>query len=93
MSDTKARTAEQIEADIASTRQHLADTVDQLSQAAQPQAIARRQVEGAKASFARATRTETGELRVERGRHFVEQHELRLHRERARNGHALLLAT
>ena len=31
-------------------------------------------------------------LRVERGRHFVEQHDVRVHGERAGNRHALLLA-
>ena len=33
-----------------------------------------------------------GELRVERGGHFVEQHHLRLHRQRAGDRHTLLLA-
>ncbi|WP_344221981.1 DUF3618 domain-containing protein [Kribbella sancticallisti] len=49
MSDTQARTAEQIEADITATRARLASTVDELVDRAHPKNVARRQVEQAKA--------------------------------------------
>ncbi|HEY3558592.1 MAG TPA: DUF3618 domain-containing protein [Kribbella sp.] len=48
MSDTKARTAEQIEADIAAARVRLASTVDELVDRANPKNVALRQVEQAK---------------------------------------------
>jgi hypothetical protein len=48
VSDTKARTAEQIEADIAATRLRLASTVDELVDRANPKNVALRQVEQAK---------------------------------------------
>jgi len=57
---------QEIEATIAERRAHLADTVDELMQRAQPKAIARRSVRDAKASLVSATRTEDGELRTER---------------------------
>ncbi|GAA1613871.1 hypothetical protein GCM10009789_80040 [Kribbella sancticallisti] len=49
VSDTQARTAEQIEADITATRARLASTVDELVDRAHPKNVARRQVEQAKA--------------------------------------------
>jgi hypothetical protein len=55
-----------IEAEIAAARSRLAGTVDELHARTAPQEIARRQVEGAKAKFTEATRTESGELRKER---------------------------
>jgi uncharacterized protein DUF3618 len=52
VSDTKAtaaRSPEQIEADIATTRARLASTVDELVDKAHPKNVARRQVQHAKA--------------------------------------------
>jgi hypothetical protein len=60
------RTVDQIEADIVAARGRLAGTVDELHARTAPQEIARRQVAAAKARFTAATRTETGELRIER---------------------------
>ena len=64
MSDTKAkaRTAEQIEADIAATRARLASTVDELVDRAHPKNMARRQVEQAKAQVF----DERGQLRTQK---------------------------
>jgi hypothetical protein len=62
MSDTKARTAEQIEADIAATRARLASTVDELVDRANPKNVALRQVEQAKAQVF----DERGQLRTEK---------------------------
>jgi hypothetical protein len=56
----------EIEAAIAERRAHLAQTIDELVQRAQPKAIAQRSVLDAKQRFAAATRTEDGELRTER---------------------------
>lgn len=67
MSDsTRNKSVEEIEADIAAARAHLAETVDELHVRAAPQEIARRQVEAAKTKFTEATRTPSGELRAER---------------------------
>ena len=62
MSDTKARTAEQIEADIAATRARLASTVDELVDRASPKNVAKRQVEQAKAQVF----DERGQLRTQK---------------------------
>ena len=62
MSDTKARTAEQIEADIAATRVRLASTVDELVDRAHPKNVAKRQVEQAKAQVF----DESGQLRTQK---------------------------
>ncbi|RZU16045.1 uncharacterized protein DUF3618 [Kribbella rubisoli] len=62
MSDTKARTAEQIEADIAATRLRLASTVDELVDRANPKNVALRQVEQAKAQVF----DEQGQLRTQK---------------------------
>ncbi|MFF1817998.1 DUF3618 domain-containing protein [Kribbella sp. NPDC058245] len=62
MSDTKARTAEQIEADIAATRARLASTVDELVDRAHPKNVAKRQVEQAKSQVF----DETGQLRTQK---------------------------
>ncbi|MFI5728985.1 DUF3618 domain-containing protein [Kribbella sp. NPDC051587] len=62
MSDTKARTAEQIEADIAATRARLASTVDELVDRAHPKNVARRQVEQARSQVF----DETGQLRTQK---------------------------
>ncbi|MGY4773031.1 DUF3618 domain-containing protein [Kribbella sp. CWNU-51] len=67
MSDTKAgtakaRTAEQIEADIAATRARLASTVDELVDRANPKNVALRQVEQAKAQVF----DESGRLRTQK---------------------------
>jgi anti-sigma factor RsiW len=62
VSDTKARTAEQIEADIAATRARLASTVDELVDRAHPKNVAKRQVEQAKAQVF----DERGQLRTQK---------------------------
>ncbi|MFF0344556.1 DUF3618 domain-containing protein [Kribbella sp. NPDC004875] len=62
MSDTKARTAEQIEADIAATRVRLASTVDELVDRANPKNVALRQVEQAKSQVF----DEQGQLRTQK---------------------------
>ena len=62
MSDTKARTTEQIEADIAATRARLATTVDELVDRAHPRNVAKRQVEQAKAQVF----DERGQLRTQK---------------------------
>lgn len=55
-----------LEADIAQRRVRLARTLDELTAKATPSAIAKREVEKAKARFADATTTPEGDLRVER---------------------------
>jgi hypothetical protein len=60
--DTKARTAEQIEADIAATRARLASTVDELVDRANPKNLALRQVEQAKSQVF----DEQGQLRTQK---------------------------
>ncbi|GAB2655321.1 hypothetical protein GCM10009743_34860 [Kribbella swartbergensis] len=62
VSDTQARTAEQIEADIAATRARLASTVDELVDRAHPKNVAKRQVEQAKAQVF----DERGQLRTQK---------------------------
>jgi hypothetical protein len=62
VSDTKARTAEQIEADIAATRARLASTVDELVDRASPKNLALRQVEQAKSQVF----DEQGQLRTQK---------------------------
>lgn len=57
---------EEIEASIAERRAHLAATVDELVERAQPKAIARRSMEDARARLVSATHTEDGQLRTER---------------------------
>jgi hypothetical protein len=57
---------DQIEAEIAATRAHLAGTIDELTIRTQPREIVRRQKESAKARFVEATHTPEGDLRVER---------------------------
>ncbi|KRE43576.1 DUF3618 domain-containing protein [Knoellia sp. Soil729] len=55
-----------LEADIAERRTRLARTLNELTARATPSAIAKRQVDQAKARFADATTTPEGDLRVER---------------------------
>jgi hypothetical protein len=62
VSDTQARSPEQIEADIAATRARLASTVDELVDRAHPRNVAKRQVEQAKAQVF----DERGELRTQK---------------------------
>jgi len=62
VSDTQARTTEQIEADIAATRARLATTVDELVDRAHPRNVAKRQVEQAKAQVF----DERGQLRTQK---------------------------
>lgn len=54
-----------LENDIVTTRDRLAQTVDELTRRAAPQNVIARQKEAAKASFNSATRTESGELRMD----------------------------
>ena len=61
MSDTQARTPQQIEADITATRARLASTVDELVDRAHPKNVAKRQVEQAKAQVF----DERGQLRTQ----------------------------
>jgi hypothetical protein len=62
VSDTQARTAEQIEADIAAARARLASTVDALVDRTNPKNVAKRQVEQAKAQVF----DERGQLRTQK---------------------------
>jgi hypothetical protein len=55
-----------LENDIITTRDRLAQTIDELSVRAAPKNVIERQKAQAKASFAHATRTESGELRMDR---------------------------
>lgn len=57
---------DQIEAQIAVTRAHLASTIDELAVRAQPGEIVRRQRASARAKLVEATHTPEGDLRVER---------------------------
>ncbi len=66
MSADGGRSIEQIEADIASTRERLADTIDQLAYRAQPKQIARRQARSAQVAFDQAMRNPDGSLRTDR---------------------------
>jgi hypothetical protein len=61
-----ALSPDQIEAQIAQTRAHLASTIDELAVRAQPGEIVRRQKESARAKLVEATHTPEGDLRVER---------------------------
>jgi hypothetical protein len=63
---TSRQSADEIEAEIAATRAHLASTIDELAIRAQPREIARRQAESAKARVVESTHTPEGDLRVER---------------------------
>ncbi len=60
------KSIEDIENEIAATRQRLAATVDELAYRAQPKQIALRQKESARAAFTSATQTPDGQLRMER---------------------------
>ena len=64
--NTAPKTVDELEAEIAAARTHLAGTVDELHTRTAPQEIARRQVQSAKTKFTEATRTESGDLRTER---------------------------
>lgn len=66
MSADGGRSIEQIEAEIATTRERLADTIDQLAYRAQPKTIARTQVQSAQVALTEATRNPDGSLRTER---------------------------
>ena len=61
-----SQTPAQIEADIEATRTRLVGTVDELATRVQPNEIARRSAEDAKAKLQAATHTEDGSLRTER---------------------------
>ena len=55
-----------LENDIVTTRNRLAQTIDELSVRAAPKNVIARKKEQAKVSFTQATRTESGELRMDR---------------------------
>ncbi|QNF95868.1 DUF3618 domain-containing protein [Janibacter sp. YB324] len=55
-----------LENDIITTRDRLAQTIDELTVRAAPKNVVARQKAQAKAFFAQATRTESGELRMDR---------------------------
>ena len=55
-----------LENDIITTRDRLAQTIDELTVRAAPKNVVARQKEQAKASLTQATRTESGELRMDR---------------------------
>lgn len=63
---TAPKSVDQIEADIVAARMRLAGTVDELHTRTAPKEIVRRQAEAAKVKFTEATRTESGDLRIER---------------------------
>ena len=65
MSDD-ATSVDAIEAEITAARTRLAGTVDELHARTAPQEIARRQVEALKTRVTEATRTPSGDLRIER---------------------------
>jgi len=66
MGEQTSTSPQAIEAEIASTRAHLANTIDELALRAQPKEIVRRQAASAKARVVEATYTPEGDLRVER---------------------------
>ena len=55
-----------LENDIATTRDRLAQTIDELTHQASPKTIVARQKAAAKASFDGAVKTDSGELRMDR---------------------------
>jgi Protein of unknown function (DUF3618) len=65
MGEQTSTSPEAIEADIASTRAHLASTVDELAVRAHPKEILRRQVASTKARLIEVTHTPEGDMRVE----------------------------
>ncbi|NNG39419.1 DUF3618 domain-containing protein [Flexivirga sp. ID2601S] len=60
------RSAQQIEADLAATRERLAGTIDELSFRAQPKEIVNRAVEDVKLKANDATHTPDGELNTQK---------------------------
>lgn len=66
MGEQTSTSLDDIEAEIAQTRAHLASTIDELALRTRPKEIARRQAESAKAKLVEATHTPEGDLRMER---------------------------
>ncbi|YAL84229.1 DUF3618 domain-containing protein [Dermacoccaceae bacterium W4C1] len=62
MAEQRARSAKEIEADLAATRNRLAGTIDELAFRAQPKEVAKRQVETLKLAANDATHTPEGEV-------------------------------
>lgn len=62
MAEQRAKTAKEIEADLAATRNRLAGTIDELAFRAQPKELVKRQTEDLKLTFHDATHTPDGEL-------------------------------
>ncbi|TWE07838.1 DUF3618 domain-containing protein [Rudaeicoccus suwonensis] len=61
-----ARSAKEIEADLAATRERLASTVDELAFRAQPKELAKRSVEDVKLKANDLTHTPDGQLNTEK---------------------------
>jgi hypothetical protein len=66
MGEQTSTSPDAIEAEIAATRAHLANTIDELAVRARPGEIVRRQAGSTKARVLEATHTPEGDLRVER---------------------------
>lgn len=66
MAEQRARTAKEIEADLAASRNRLAGTIDELAFRAQPKEIANRQTESLKLAVNDATHDPDGELNNEK---------------------------
>lgn len=62
MAEQRARSAKEIEADLAATRNRLAGTVDELAFRSQPKEIAKREVESIKLAAFDATHSPDGEV-------------------------------
>lgn len=62
MAEQRAKTAKEIEAELAATRNRLAGTIDELAFRAQPKELAKRQTEGLKLAVHDATHTPDGEF-------------------------------
>lgn len=63
---TKPPSMDELEAQIAASRQSLAATIDELTRKAAPKALVKRQVEEIRTTFYEATHTPQGDVRVER---------------------------
>ncbi|RNI21323.1 DUF3618 domain-containing protein [Flexivirga caeni] len=60
------RSAKEIEADLAATRERLAGTIDELAFRAQPKELAKRQMEDVKLTLGGITHTPGGELNTQK---------------------------
>ncbi|WP_018156482.1 DUF3618 domain-containing protein [Demetria terragena] len=62
MAEQRAKTAKEIEADLAASRNRLASTIDELAFRAQPKELVKRQTEDVKLKVHDATHTPDGEF-------------------------------